>query len=110
HVVLAGPAGDLPRHQPWPQAGDQALRTDVGAYTQALISAIPVVEPGAERDVIILQGEPPSSFSPPSGCHFHPRCQWQKSICRSTYPEIELVGQSNHFAACHFVQEIGHKQ
>jgi oligopeptide/dipeptide ABC transporter ATP-binding protein len=79
-------------------------------YTQALISAIPVVEPGAERDVIVLQGEPPSSFSPPSGCHFHPRCQWQKSICRSTYPEIELVGQSNHFAACHFVQEIGHKQ
>jgi len=79
-------------------------------YTQALISAIPVVEPGAERDVIVLQGEPPSSFSPPTGCHFHPRCQWQKSICRSTYPEIELVGQSNHFAACHFVQEIGHKQ
>ena len=74
-------------------------------YTQALISAIPVAEPGIERDVIVLQGEPPSSFSPPTGCHFHPRCGLQKTLCRSIYPELELVDQSDHFAACHVVHE-----
>ena len=74
-------------------------------YTQALISAIPVAEPGVERDVIVLQGEPPSSFSPPTGCHFHPRCGWQKTICRSTYPDLDLVDQNGHFAACHVVHE-----
>ena len=79
-------------------------------YTQALISAIPVPEPGVERNVIVLQGEPPSSFSPPDGCHFHPRCRWQKTLCRSTYPELELVDQSGHFAACHVVHERGQNQ
>jgi oligopeptide/dipeptide ABC transporter ATP-binding protein len=74
-------------------------------YTQALISAIPVPEPGIERNVIVLQGEPPSPYNPPTGCHFHPRCGWQKSLCRSAYPELELVDQSGHFAACHVVHE-----
>ena len=74
-------------------------------YTQALISAIPVPEPGVERDVIILQGEPPSSFSPPSGCHFHPRCRWQKTLCRATYPALESTDQGGHLVACHVVHE-----
>jgi len=74
-------------------------------YTQALISAIPVPEPGVERDVIVLQGEPPSSFSPPTGCHFHPRCGWLQTICRSTYPKLQQVDQGGQFAACHVVHE-----
>ncbi len=79
-------------------------------YTQALISSIPVAEPGVKRDAIILQGEPPSPFSPPTGCHFHPRCGWQKTLCRSIYPELELVSQVDHFAACHVVHERVQKQ
>ncbi len=72
-------------------------------YTQALISSIPVPEPGHKRDAIILQGEPPSPFNPPTGCHFHPRCGWQKTLCRSVYPDLDAVGQDGQLVACHVV-------
>ena len=75
-----------------------------------LTDAFLLVSGRVERNVIVLQGEPPSSFSPPDGCHFHPRCRWQKTLCRSTYPELELVDQSGHFAACHVVHERGQNQ
>jgi oligopeptide/dipeptide ABC transporter ATP-binding protein len=79
-------------------------------YTQALISAIPVSEPGIKRDVIALKGEPPSSFNPPTGCHFHPRCGWKKSICDSVYPDLEPIGQTGRRVACHVVHGGGQDQ
>jgi len=74
-------------------------------YTQALISAIPVAEPGLKHDVIVLQGEPPNPFNPPTGCHFHPRCEFRKDHCRSVYPNLEAVGQRGQHVACHVVHE-----
>jgi oligopeptide/dipeptide ABC transporter ATP-binding protein len=74
-------------------------------YTQALISSIPVPEPGHKSDAVILQGEPPSSFSPPAGCHFHPRCKLQKVLCRSVYPNLDAVGRRGQQVACHVVHE-----
>src|SRR5690606_26601560 len=44
-------------------------------YTRALLSAVPVPEPGAKRERIVLRGDIPSPSSPPPGCPFHPRCQ-----------------------------------
>jgi len=58
-------------------------------YTQALLSATPVADPTAKRERILLSGEPPSPFSPPSGCPFHPRCRLAFERCRVEKPPLE---------------------
>jgi oligopeptide/dipeptide ABC transporter ATP-binding protein len=72
-------------------------------YTRALISSIPVPEPTHESNAIILQGEPPSPFNPPTGCHFHPRCELREGLCRSVYPDLDAVGEDGQLVACHVV-------
>jgi peptide/nickel transport system ATP-binding protein len=69
-------------------------------YTQALLSAVPVPEPGAARLRIILKGDVPSAIKPPSGCRFHTRCPHAFDRCRIEEPELQLSGD-DHFAACH---------
>ena len=59
-------------------------------YTQALLSAVPTIEPSG-REVIRLEGELPSPTHPPSGCHFHPRCPSAKDACTKAYPEVTLL-------------------
>jgi dipeptide transport system ATP-binding protein len=58
-------------------------------YTQALLSATPVADPTAKRQRILLSGEPPSPFAPPSGCPFHPRCPQVFDRCRGETPLLE---------------------
>ena len=67
-------------------AVDEVLRAPKHPYTKALLSAVPVVDPAAKREVIRLQGELPSPVNPPSGCHFHPRCPQVMPECRQAYP------------------------
>ena len=69
-------------------------------YTQALLSAVPIPEPGARRERILLRGDLPSPISPPSGCRFHTRCPYVFDRCRTEEPELRSVG-SAHIAACH---------
>ena len=71
-------------------------------YTQALLSAVPVPDPKTKRSRIVLEGEPPSPVSPPSGCPFHPRCQHpaKDEQCRTLRPELRELGPE-HGAACH---------
>jgi peptide/nickel transport system ATP-binding protein/oligopeptide transport system ATP-binding protein len=75
-------------------------------YTQALMSAIPIPDPELRRQRVILKGDVPSPVNPPSGCHFHPRCQLRlelgsPDICaRAEPPLLELGGE--HLCACHF--------
>ena len=59
-------------------------------YTQALLSAVPTIEPSG-REVIRLEGELPSPTHPPSGCHFHPRCPKARDACKVAYPEVTLL-------------------
>jgi len=56
-------------------------------YTQALLSAVPQIDPTSGREVIRLQGDIPSPSDPPQGCHFHPRCPKAIDDCRMAYPE-----------------------
>jgi peptide/nickel transport system ATP-binding protein len=69
-------------------------------YTKALLSAVPVPEPGAARERIILKGDVPSPINPPKGCRFHTRCPYAFDRCRSEEPKLRLL-QDDHFTACH---------
>ncbi len=73
-------------------------------YTQALISAIPVANPGSETDKIILKGDVPSPIKPPSGCYFHTRCPIAKSVCQREIPKLKhTTKDEDHLVACHLV-------
>jgi oligopeptide/dipeptide ABC transporter ATP-binding protein len=69
-------------------------------YTQALISAVPEVNPDARRQRILLPGDVPSPIHPPVGCPFHPRCPVAEARCRTEIPDRRETGPG-HFAACH---------
>jgi oligopeptide/dipeptide ABC transporter ATP-binding protein len=69
-------------------------------YTRALLSAVPVPEPGRKKERIILAGEMPNSLAIPAGCAFHPRCSFRLDICDKLEPELRERG-NGHFAACH---------
>jgi oligopeptide/dipeptide ABC transporter ATP-binding protein len=70
-------------------------------YTQALLSAVPIPEPGAVRRRLLLPGEPPSPADPPSGCVFHPRCPHPRKdeACTRIVPPLEEKAPG-HFVAC----------
>jgi oligopeptide/dipeptide ABC transporter ATP-binding protein len=69
-------------------------------YTEALLSAVPVPEPAAISQRIVLQGDVPSPINPPAGCHFHTRCPYAMARCRLEAPLMRQL-QPGHFAACH---------
>ena len=71
-------------------------------YTQALLSAVPVPEPGANRQRIILKGDVPSPVNPPKGCRFHTRCPYVFDRCRVEEPLLQPAGE-HHAAACHLL-------
>jgi peptide/nickel transport system ATP-binding protein/oligopeptide transport system ATP-binding protein len=79
-------------------------------YTRALIAAIPVPDPDARKDQLVLTGDVPSPMNPPSGCHFRTRCPYVVERCRNETPDLRPVtgGQGEqHLAACHRLEEIG---
>ncbi|GLH81923.1 ABC transporter ATP-binding protein [Bradyrhizobium sp. SSBR45G] len=69
-------------------------------YTKALLSAVPIPEPGAERTPIILKGDVPSPVNPPKGCRFNTRCPLAFDRCRSEVPELRLKDE-DQWVACH---------
>jgi len=90
-IVETGPARDLtssPKHP----------------YTQALLSAVPVVDPDSRRTRVVLGGDVPSPLDPPSGCPFHPRCPIAEARCRQEVPALRDLG-AGRLAACHLAVE-----
>ncbi len=69
-------------------------------YTEALLSAVPVPNPGAAKKRIILKGDVPSPINPPSGCRFHTRCPYAFDRCTAEEPKMQEVAPGQ-FAACH---------
>jgi peptide/nickel transport system ATP-binding protein len=69
-------------------------------YTRALLSAVPVPDPGAARQRMILEGDVPSPLDPPKGCRFHTRCPHVFARCRTEEPGFRILGEG-HSVACH---------
>lgn len=69
-------------------------------YTQALLSAVPVPDPTAKRERILLEGSIPSAHKPPTGCKFHTRCPKCMECCKTQAPERYEV-DDGHYVYCH---------
>jgi len=81
---------------------DEVMGNPLHPYTKALLSAVPTIKKegkGKERKVLRVKGEMPSPTNPPSGCHFHPRCNQMTEECKKSYPEIISV-DGNHITRC----------
>ena len=74
-------------------------------YTIALLSAIPIPDPTAKRNRILLKGDVPSPLNPPSGCRFHPRCEYAEERCRVEEPALREL-RPGHQVACHLAEKF----
>jgi peptide/nickel transport system ATP-binding protein len=72
-------------------------------YTQALLAGVPRLEVG-KRQYEPISGEIPSPLSPPTGCHFHPRCKFATPRCKAEKPVLREIAPA-HFSACHLNDE-----
>ncbi|TRL31193.1 ABC transporter ATP-binding protein [Methylosinus sporium] len=87
-LVESGPADALFRHPAHP-------------YTKALLAAIPKLDPRLRGGLAPIEGELPSSVSPPSGCAFHARCPAATARCREETPALVPMGEDSRSVACH---------
>ena len=78
----------------------ELFTTPLHPYTQALLSAVPVVDLDNRKERIILEGDVPSPINPAPGCRFAPRCRYRQDICLRENPAFSET--PGHFVACHF--------
>ena len=88
NIVELGPSDDL-------------FDNPLHPYTQALLAALPRIDPRNRAQAPAIQGEPPSPINIPSGCPFHPRCPLASDICKQQEPSLDE--KNGHAVACHHV-------
>ena len=83
---------------------EDIFRNPLHPYTEALFSAIPIPDPEAKMNRIVLEGSIPSPANPPEGCKFHTRCSECMEICKHEEPQVKDVG-NGHKVKCHLYDE-----
>ncbi|MFT4107343.1 MAG: dipeptide ABC transporter ATP-binding protein [Lacrimispora sp.] len=83
---------------------DELYNNPKHPYTAALLSAIPIPDVDVKREPILLEGDLPSPYNPPSGCLFHSRCKYVMERCKTIEPEMTEVAKE-HCAACHLLNK-----
>lgn len=83
----------------------QLFSNPLHPYTKALLSAIPIPDPEAAMNRIVLKGELTSPINPPAGCRFAKRCQYATEECFANNVVLEEI-ESGHFCACHKVRSV----
>ena len=83
---------------------EDIFKNPLHPYTKALFSAIPIPDPKAKQNRIVLEGSIPSPANPPKGCKFHTRCPFAKDCCREVAPEQREL-EPGHFVSCHLYDE-----
>ena len=84
---------------------DELFRNPRHPYTRALLSAVPVPDPGLTRDRTLLEGDIPSATRPPPGCRFNTRCPFVRESCRVDVPAL-LDDGTGHATACPWWPEL----
>ena len=79
------------------------FRNPLHPYTKALFSAIPIPDPGAKMQRIVLEGTIPSPANPPSGCKFHTRCKYCTEKCKTEVP-VQKEIEPGHYVVCHLYE------
>ncbi len=98
HRVAIMYLGKIVEHGPV----EEVFQRPLHPYSQALLSAVPVADPGQKGQEIILEGNVPSPANPPSGCRFHPRCRSAMPSCSAKEPSLMGAGE-DHYVACHLL-------
>ena len=88
---------------------EKIFSNPLNPYTKALFSAIPIPDPDAKINRIILKGSIPSPANPPAGCKFHTRCDQCMEVCKYAAPEW-LEVEPEHFCACHLYDDAAAKE
>ena len=84
---------------------DDLFDNPLHPYTEVLMSSVLPPDPRIKTSQIEMTGEVADPANPPSGCYFHPRCQYAEDRCRHETPELREVRPS-HFVSCHRAEEI----
>lgn len=84
---------------------EELFANPIHPYTKALLSAVPEVDIHTKTDPIVLEGEIPSPMNPPSGCVFHNRCKYCKTMCSDQFPKFREI-KKGHFVSCFAAREF----
>ena len=84
---------------------EDIFKNPLHPYTKALFSAIPIPDPDAKMNRIVLEGSIPSPANPPAGCKFHTRCANCMEICKSQAP-VQKEIEPGHFVVCHLFNDV----
>ncbi|HWQ84130.1 MAG TPA: oligopeptide/dipeptide ABC transporter ATP-binding protein [Anaerolineales bacterium] len=84
---------------------EELFHAPLHPYTAALMMAVPVPDPSRRHIIQDLPGEVASPANPPSGCYFHPRCEYAQERCRIEPPQLREI-RPDHFVSCHRAEEL----